>query len=327
MAKRKTLTSRREKGCKQWFPFNFGDQTIHPDSSLRGTKTSHCLLAWQTRVIIHTATWKWFKNPKLCSMTVSETPSFFNTCTWQQWMERRAWNSDALRTHPPPQPPHAYFWFCYIKVTLLPALYIKTEFLGMLGLNTNAVVFLGSTPVTGTFILKVVLWFTCFVTSYKNWREDWVRCLKCATQLLRCWESMKNLSSCKVLTHSDLPKDAMTINNSQQTAGFQSLANVQIQTAKRGQGPLVLVYSFSRNEAVLIFVYLSFNLAAASALQSKRHLTAEICCDVSEMLIWRRSTAKQKLPSDVIGESFEFSDKREGMFEQEWRRAGGETPS
>lgn len=118
---------------------------------------------------------------------------------------------------------------------------------------------------------------------------------ECATQLLRYWESMKIRLPVKSLplglARSDLPKDAMTNNNSQQTGGFQGLANIQTQTAtKRGQGLLVLLHSLSRNTLVHILVYISFNLAAAWPAPSKRHSAARVCCDVSNMPIWRRLT-------------------------------------
>ncbi len=64
----------------------------------------------------------------------------------------------------------------------------------------------------------------------------------------------------------------MTSSNSKQTASFPSLAKAQTQTAtEKGQGLLVLLYYFSRNMAILIHVYISSNLAAASALRAKIH--------------------------------------------------------
>ena len=109
----------------------------------------------------------------------------------------------------------------------------------------------------------------------ENWRGDWVKCLNVPCSCEENWES----------EFLNFPRDNMTNNNSQQTTGFQSLANIQTQiSTKRGQGFQVLVHSFSRNMAILIHVYLSLNLAAASALHSKIHLISQICCDVSKML-------------------------------------------
>lgn len=73
------------------------------------------------------------------------------------------------------------------------------------------------------------------------------------------------------------------------------------QQQKRGQGLLVLLYSFSRNTFVLIDVYLSFNLAAASALRSKIHSTARGCCDVSKTLTFidRKTKYPKRLPEVV----------------------------
>lgn len=83
-------------------------------------------------------------------------------------------------------------------------------------------------------------------------------------------------------------------------------------STKRGQGLQVLVHSFSRNIGILIHVYLSLNLAAASALHSKIHLISQICCDVSKTLtLVDRST--KNLPSfdrvvwSVNHESFTIS--------------------
>ena len=69
--------------------------------------------------------------------------------------------------------------------------------------------------------------------------------------------------------------------------------------------------------AVLILVYFSSELAAGSALRSKTLSKAQICCDVSKMPSWRRSTANAKSPerrADVAWavNHLGFSDKREG---------------
>lgn len=123
----------------------------------------------------------------------------------------------------------------------------------------------------------------------ENWRGDWVKHLNVPCSCEKNGESV----------FLNFPKDSMTNNNSQQTTGFQSLANIQTQTStKRGQGLQVLVHSFSRNIGILIHVYLSLNLAAASALHSKIHLISQICCDVSKTLtLVDRST--KNLPSFV----------------------------
>ena len=126
----------------------------------------------------------------------------------------------------------------------------------------------------------------------------------CAIQLLRYWLSMKNLSSCKVthisLTYSYFPEDTLTNNNRLRIAGFQTLAIFQtlIET-KRGRGLSVVVYPFSWDIAVLILVYPSNNLATASALQSKRHLTAQFFFVTLAFPIWRWLTARQNLLRSV----------------------------
>lgn len=102
------------------------------------------------------------------------------------------------------------------------------------------------------------------------------------------------------MTHRRFPTDAM---------GNIRAGVLPKQQQRRGQGVPVLVYRFPQNTSFLIFVYLRFTLAGASAIWSKRHSRAQITCDVSEMLIRRQrgKTSQTVSGSGAIRESFHSS--------------------
>lgn len=146
-----------------------------------------------------------------------------------------------------------------------------------------------STRARQTFILRsnalpqiIIAWLLD-----ENWHGDCVKCLSCSCEdTERAWK-IRVTVKCSLLVWlaiiSQGPLWHIIIVSKLLGSKVWPISKPK-QQQKRGQDLLVLIYSFSRNTAVLILVYLSFNLAAAPALQSKRHSTAQICCDVSKTL-------------------------------------------